>query len=467
MQHVADHLNANGGDRKGVAERLVNQARDAGSHDNISVIVVFLKDGSISKPNQSASESERTQAEKISDNNNPDKGSKDPSSPGSPAKKDEGPGSPANDSNKNDGGGGGSGGKEGDGDSPGDRMGNYGTGGAKLAPLVVAEMLSGSESSTEGIDLLPSSDFLQSSGESEQMQSSLAGSDDYKGSSNNETSDEFLHAQLSSDSGQSPAIQSGQESRSTGQGSRSAGQGSTSNLIRRQKPMIVVSTGTNESESFSHTPSISQTPSANESRGEKGSDVTGVESGGFSSNQSAPKADVRSDISTSDLALLSKTATRCLSNRKAKRSKNGSTKNGSRSGSRNGRNGHHHHHHNGRNGHSKENRRIGRGRVSSSSFIAYHRTLSAPPRSRSAESNLALAQRSVQRSGDQIFEMLTGCSPGLIRKTNSSSKWTVAVEVEAASALFTDSSVSYHDRRKSDTPHAYTVKKYQSGKTTL
>ena len=168
------------------------------------------------------------------------------------------------------------------------------------------------------------------------------------------------------------------------------------------------------------------------------------------------KSELQSDTSAPDYALLSKTASRCVSSRRAKRSKSGSrngSKNGSKGSSKNGSK-------NGRNGRGKENRRLLRNRLGAAGLLPYGGSR-APPRSRSAESNLSLAQKNVVKSGDQIFQMLTGCSPNVIRKVKGPvGKWTVAVEIESASAMFEDRQTARQtawekNRRRSDTDHHY------------
>lgn len=169
--------------------------------------------------------------------------------------------------------------------------------------------------------------------------------------------------------------------------------------------------------------------------------VSPIQSGGEGDEENSPtqsggdRSDLQSDTSGTDLALMSKTAARCVNNRKAKRTKAN------------------------RNGHFKENRRTNRGRLGSSGLLHY-RSPGVPPRSRSAESNLAQAQRNMLRSGDQIFEMITGCSPHAIRKAKqqTSGKWTVAVEMENASYMFDRSPVDAISRRRSDTPIQYQKK---------
>lgn len=176
-----------------------------------------------------------------------------------------------------------------------------------------------------------------------------------------------------------------------------------------------------------------------------------------SNDQENEKGEVHSDTSATDLALMARTASRCLSSRRAKRSKSGSF-NGSKNGSKNGssRSGSRNGSRNGRNGRGKENRRMLRGRLGAAGLMPYANSR-APPRSRSAESNLSLAQKNVMRSGDQIFQMLTGCSPNVMRKVKGPvGKWTVAVEIESASAMFEDRPTIWErSRRRSDTDHHY------------
>ena len=397
VELVQDHIKEHGSNIGDVAQLLVKAAKEQGSNDNITVIVVFLKDAAKILETRSASDS---QSEKISENNNPDKGSdsKDPSNDSGNMGKDGQPDSKESDKDSGNP----------DKDTSVKDEGNK----ENVTPLLCG-ILEISSGSSDDVVILGSSDSVHMSG---------SGSDFNKDSSNNETSDEFLHAQVSSDSGHSPGP--------SDQGSRSGG--------GYQKPMIIVSSESGESESVSNGTS----PNGSEEK-----QTMGTDSHGPSSDQSLTRVDIHSNTSGTDLALMSKTASKCLSNRKAKRSKNGS---------KNGRNGHHNgHRHSGH--HPKEGRRFSRGRINSTSLITY-RTLSAPPRSRSAESDLALAQRNMLRSGDQIFEMLTGCSPSFIRKTSSSSKWTLAVEMEAASSLFPDNRLLAEDRRRSDTPQHYRKK---------
>ena len=196
--------------------------------------------------------------------------------------------------------------------------------------------------------------------------------------------------------------------------------------------------------SDSQKPVVSSSPEESDNSVVHSVRVSPIQSGGDGELQGSPahseagKSDVHSDTSGTELALMSKTATRCVNNRKAKRTKGS------------------------RNGHMKENRRANRGRLGSAGLLHY-RTPGVPPRSRSAESNLAQAQRSMLRSGDQIFELITGCSPNTFRKVKGNGKWTVAVEMENASEMFDDRSPTELDkgpisRRRSDTPIQYQKK---------
>ncbi|TTS33145.1 Protein phosphatase 1E [Bagarius yarrelli] len=60
---VSDHLQENNGDTAMVAHKLVASARDAGSSDNITVIVVFLRDPRAPPPSDEQQEDEDVEAE--------------------------------------------------------------------------------------------------------------------------------------------------------------------------------------------------------------------------------------------------------------------------------------------------------------------------------------------------------------------------------------------------------------------
>lgn len=60
---VSDHLQENNGDTAMVAHKLVASARDAGSSDNITVIVVFLRDPRAPPPSDDQQEDEEVEPE--------------------------------------------------------------------------------------------------------------------------------------------------------------------------------------------------------------------------------------------------------------------------------------------------------------------------------------------------------------------------------------------------------------------
>ncbi|KAM9539249.1 protein phosphatase 1E-like [Salvelinus alpinus] len=64
---VSDHLTENSGDSTMVAHKLVASARDAGSSDNISVIVVFLRDLRAPPPGEEDEEREEEKAEEVAE----------------------------------------------------------------------------------------------------------------------------------------------------------------------------------------------------------------------------------------------------------------------------------------------------------------------------------------------------------------------------------------------------------------
>lgn len=64
---VSDHLQENNGDTAMVAHKLVASARDAGSSDNITVIVVFLRDPRAPPPSDEQQEEEEADAEEEED----------------------------------------------------------------------------------------------------------------------------------------------------------------------------------------------------------------------------------------------------------------------------------------------------------------------------------------------------------------------------------------------------------------
>ena len=145
------------------------------------------------------------------------------------------------------------------------------------------------------------------------------------------------------------------------------------------------------------------------------------------------KKSEKSDASSTDFALMSNTATKCLNNRRAKRSKNLRRKN------------------------LRELRRSSKDKLSplspsslpksplSPGAIA-HRTNGTPPRSRHSSTETSYLRSSLRlaassgsgRQGDHLIEMLTGCSPQVMRKVTdiAKSRWTVAVEIESGNGIF-------------------------------
>ncbi len=333
VQLVNEHLEENNGDRSTVAHKLVKTAKFNGSHDNISVVVVFFNKNT--KADNSASADEKV-GEEIKEADSDDKSLND--------KEDEN--------------------KQQDNNTEKDCA------------------------DSEKKDDSNKDSSKDSSEHSSNVQSSFSGVCVLSGRTTSKTDS------------QKPVISAG----SFGE-SESTNQGSMDNVLANQSPVNMSAQNSSSPENMSPE-NISP-------------EKTSIHS-------------IQSDTSGTDLALMSKTASRCINNRKAKRSKNG------------------------RNGRGKQNGKgAARGRLVGAGLMTYN-TQKIPPRSRSAESNLSLAQKSMLHSGDQIFEMLTGCTPHAIRKAKSPiGKWTVAVEMEGASAMFEDiPSVQEKGRRKSDT-HFY------------
>ena len=202
----------------------------------------------------------------------------------------------------------------------------------------------------------------------------------------------------------------------------------------------VKSSSRDESLSFNRSHSRSKSVSTNRSKSVSTNRSKSVSTNRSRSSNGMRLADIHSDTSLhSELGLLTKSGNRCSNNRKAKRSKNG------------------------RNGRTKENKRAFRGRMGGNLLTTYSSS-KAPPRSRSAESNLSLAQKNMMRSENQIFELLTGCSTDILRKVKSMGKWTVAVEMENAAAMFevepeTPTPTETKGRRQSDITHMFSSKK--------
>ena len=378
---IHEHLNDNAGDRSQVAMKLVKAAADSGSNDNISVIVVFLKD--VSEPEVRV-EKEK-ESEKIS-NDEDRKGAFQKGRDGDGAK------------------------GQGDGDAkPGEET-------KEKKQQVNTERQAGSANSDSlGGGTASSSEQLSHNS----LPTTHEGCS-LHGSSQSSLNNLNLSPCNSDDAGDSS--------------------NDDKNLVScsdSQKPVV---SGTESDNSVANNITISPLQSGGEGDEDTSPGNSGGGIGYRSSENTSPgnsgsykHSDTQSDTSLSDLALMSKTATRCINNRKAKRTKAN------------------------RNGHMKDGRRTNRGRVGSAGLLHF-RAAGVPPRSRSAESNLAQAQRSMLRSGDQIFEMITGCSPNMMRKTKSSGKWTVAVEMENASHMFDRKPADAIGRRRSDTPIQYRKK---------
>ena len=137
-------------------------------------------------------------------------------------------------------------------------------------------------------------------------------------------------------------------------------------------------------------------------------------------------SDIHSDASGTDILLLSQTAHRCINNRRGKRSRSGKRRTCMKE-SRRG---------------SKEKALPG----------LAHRTNGTPPKVRSGSMDMRLreslraSQRSISKTGDHLVQLLTGYHPKPVSRSlgsggrwgTSSNRWTVAVEIESASAMFED-----------------------------
>ena len=146
-------------------------------------------------------------------------------------------------------------------------------------------------------------------------------------------------------------------------------------------------------------------------RPSRSTDLTGT-------NQNICLSDAPSETSSTDLALLSQTATRCINNRRGKRSKAG------------------------RRRAAKDVRRPSKEKLLLSGTIP--RPANPPPRSHSMDvaraksSSFKQSHESISKTGDNLFELLTGFGPAMLRNSTPPGKWTVAVEMENAAAMFND-----------------------------
>ena len=133
-------------------------------------------------------------------------------------------------------------------------------------------------------------------------------------------------------------------------------------------------------------------------------------------------SDAPSEASSSDIKLLAQTATKCINNRRGKRSKAG------------------------RRRAMKDVRRSSKESVALSGVA--HRTNSTPTKGtgsmgsgidcKARSSSIWHSHLGITKTGDNLLEMLTGCSAHTLSKARQGGKWTVAREIESDSAMFNE-----------------------------